>query len=588
MTTTPPAPESGFSGLGLAPKLVASVAALGYEEPTPIQRDAIPLLREGKDLIGLAGTGTGKTAAFTLPMLDRLSHQPPRKSPGTRALVLVPTRELAMQVSEAVHKYSKGLPLSVVPLYGGAPMDPQIRALRRGADIVVATPGRALDHLRRQTLDLSGLIVLVLDEADEMLDMGFAEDIDAIIAQTPDTRQTALFAATMAPRIAAIAGRHLKHPSRVTIAHEKRPAGKLPRIRQVAYVIGRPQKMSALVRVLEFENPKSAIVFCRTRIEVDELADTLKAHGFGAQALHGGLAQKQRDRVMQSFRKEQADILVATDVAARGLDIDHVSHVINFDVPTSPEVYVHRIGRTGRIGREGVAITLAQPRERRFLTSVEGLTRQKIEVLPLPSIADLRARRLEATREQLRARIARGGFDDARSVIETLAQEFDIFDIAAAAVTLIHDSDETPATATAGPGPERVTTPSTEDSLRAPAPAARARDREREGAATGPMVVLYIGGGRAAGVRPGDLVGAITGEAGIPSYVIGAIKMADTHALVEVPAGLADAIIDALRASQIRGQKVTVRREAGPGDGPRGVSGNAAPRRGARYDTRRG
>ena len=280
-------------------------------------------------------------------------------------------------------------------------MDPQIRALRRGADIVVATPGRALDHLRRQTLDLGGLNVLVLDEADEMLDMGFAEDIDAIIAQTPDTRQTALFAATMAPRIAAIAGRHLKHPSRVTIAHEKRPAGKLPRIRQIAYVIGRPQKMSALVRVLEFENPKSAIVFCRTRIEVDELADTLKAHGFGAQALHGGLAQKQRDRVMQSFRKEQADILVATDVAARGLDIDHVSHVINFDVPTSPEVYVHRIGRTGRIGREGVAITLAQPREQRFLTSVEALTRQKIDVLPLPSIADLRARRLEATREQL-------------------------------------------------------------------------------------------------------------------------------------------------------------------------------------------
>ena len=207
----------------------------------------------------------------------------------------------------------------------------------------------------------------MLDEADEMLDMGFAEDIDAIIAQTPDTRQTALFAATMAPRIAAIAGRHLKHPSRVTIAHEKRAAGKLPRIRQIAYVVGRPQKMAALGRILDFENPKSAIVFCRTRIEVDELSDTLKAHGFGAQALHGGMEQRQRDRVMQSFRKEQADILVATDVAARGLDIEHVSHVINFDVPTSPEVYVHRIGRTGRIGREGVAITLAKPREQRFL-----------------------------------------------------------------------------------------------------------------------------------------------------------------------------------------------------------------------------
>jgi len=392
----------------------------------------------------------------------------------------------------------------------------------------------------------------------------------------------------MAPRIAAIAGRHLKHPSRVTIAHEKRPAGKLPRIRQVAYVIGRPQKMSALVRVLEFENPKSAIVFCRTRLEVDELSDTLKAHGFGAQALHGGLAQKQRDRVMQSFRKEQADILVATDVAARGLDIDHVSHVINFDVPTSPEVYVHRIGRTGRIGREGVAITLAQPRERRFLASVESLTRQKIDVLPLPSIADLRARRLEATREQLRARIARGGFDDARALVETLAQEFDVFDIAAAAVTLIHDSDETPAAAAALPLPETgASVGRAAESFRAPSSEARRRDYGREDAAAGPMVVLYIGGGRAAGVRPGDLVGAITGEAGVPSYVIGAIKMAETHALVEVPVGLADAIIDALRASQIRGQRVTVRREPGAGAATRGASSGTTPRRGPRPDTRR-
>jgi ATP-dependent RNA helicase DeaD len=355
-------------------------------------------------------------------------------------LVLVPTRELAMQVSEAIHKYARGSLLTVVPLYGGAPMDQQIRALRRGADIVVATPGRALDHLRRRTVDLGGLEVLVLDEADEMLDMGFADDIDAIITQTPETRQTALFAATMAPRIAAIAGKHLKNPSRVTIAHEKRAAGKLPRIRQTAYFVGRPQKMAALGRILEFENPRSAIVFCRTRIEVDELAETLNAHGFGAQALHGGMEQKQRDRVMQGFRTEKAEILVATDVAARGLDIKHVSHVINFDVPTSPEVYVHRIGRTGRIGRDGIAITLAHPREHRFLRAVEALTRQKIEVLPLPSLADLRARRLEATREQLRERLANGGLEDARAIVEALAQDFDVFDVAAAAVTLVHQA----------------------------------------------------------------------------------------------------------------------------------------------------
>jgi ATP-dependent RNA helicase DeaD len=459
MTTLPRTDSaSGFSSLGLAPKLVASVVALGYEEPTPIQREAIPLLRAGHDLIGLAGTGTGKTAAFTLPMLDRLAVHSARKTAGARALVLVPTRELAMQVSEAIHKYAKGSPLTVVPLYGGAPMDQQIRALRRGADIVVATPGRALDHLRRQTLDLRGLETLVLDEADEMLDMGFADDIDAIITQTPETRQTALFAATMAPRIAAIAGKHLKNPSRVTIAHEKRAAGKLPRIRQTAYFVGRPQKMAALGRILEFENPKSAIVFCRTRIEVDELADTLNAHGFSAQALHGGMEQKQRDRVMQGFRKEQAEILVATDVAARGLDIKHVSHVINYDVPTSPEVYVHRIGRTGRIGRDGIAITLAHPREHRFLRAVEFLTRQKIEVLPLPSVADLRARRLDATLEQLREQLAKGGFEGARTIVEALAQEFDVFDVAAAAVTLVHqaaDSTMPPAGVERAPAHDR-------------------------------------------------------------------------------------------------------------------------------------
>jgi ATP-dependent RNA helicase DeaD len=569
--TTPPrtASVSGFSSLGLAPTLVASVASLGYEEPTPIQREAIPLLREGHDLIGLAGTGTGKTAAFTLPMLDRLAIHATRKPAGARALVLVPTRELAMQVSEAIHKYAKGLSLTVVPLYGGAPMDQQIRALRRGGDIVVATPGRALDHLRRQTLDLGALEVLVLDEADEMLDMGFADDIDTIITQTPDTRQTALFAATMAPRIAAIAGKHLKNPRRVTIAHEKRAAGKLPRVRQTAYVVGRAQKMAALGRILEFENPKSAIVFCRTRIEVDELADTLNAHGFAAQALHGGMEQKQRDRVMQVFRKEQAEILVATDVAARGLDIEHVSHVINYDVPTSPEVYVNRIGRTGRIGRDGIAITLADPREHRFLRSVEALTRQKIGVLPLPSLADLRARRLDATREQLRERLAKGGFEDARTIVEALAQDFDVFDVAAAAVTLVHEAAEPTM-----PAAEIASAPAHGRSPERDRPRDRDRggDRERPHATTsrartsehvGPMAVLFVGAGKAAGIRPGDLVGAITGEAGIPSHLLGAITIAETHALVEVPAALADSILIALRATKIRGQRVTVRHDRG-------------------------
>ncbi len=560
--------STGFSSLGLADKLVSAVHALGYEEPTPIQREAIPLLREGRDLIGLAGTGTGKTAAFSLPLLDRLVRDVTRKHQGARALILVPTRELAMQTSEALHKYARGLRLAIVPLYGGAPMDVQIRGLRRGADVVVATPGRALDHLRRETLDLSELEVLVLDEADEMLDMGFADDIDAIIGATPETRQTALFAATMAPRIAAITGKHLKSPSRITIAREKRPAGKLPQVRQTAYIVGRPQKMAALGRILDFENPKSAIVFCRTRVEVDELTNTLNAHGFGAQALHGGMVQKQRDRVMQLFRNEQADILVATDVAARGLDIDHVSHVINFDVPTSPEVYVHRIGRTGRIGREGVAITLANPREHRFLRSVEGITKQKIDVLPLPTVADMRARRLEATRDALREQLTAGDFGEARAIVDALAQEFDVLDIAAAAVKMVHEASEP----TMPEASVDIAQPSMSDSRpergdrRGDGDRGRgAKPRGRASAHEGPMAVIFIGAGKSAGIRPGDLVGAITGEAGVPSSVLGGIRIGEGYSLVEVPEELAAGIMTALKATKIRGLKVTVRRDRDQG-----------------------
>jgi ATP-dependent RNA helicase DeaD len=273
----PSSDASGFGALGLSASLVGAVAALGYEEPTPIQQEAIPVLISGADMLGQAATGTGKTAAFALPLLDKLSRDAKAGRGKVRALVLVPTRELAMQVAEALHKYAKGSNLTVVPVYGGAPMDHQIRALRRGTEVVVGTPGRVLDHLRRKTLDLSLVQVLVLDEADEMLDMGFAEDIDAIVKETPETRQTALFAATFAPRIMSIAGRHLKNPKKVQIAQEKRAAGKLPQVRQVAFIVGKGQKIAALDRILDFESPKSAIIFCRTRLEVDELTDTVTA-----------------------------------------------------------------------------------------------------------------------------------------------------------------------------------------------------------------------------------------------------------------------------------------------------------------------
>ena len=558
----PKGAPSGFAALGLDEAIVASVASLGYEEPTPVQRETIPLLLDGRDLLAQAATGTGKTAAFALPMLHGIAALGAGERRRTNGLVLVPTRELAMQVAEAVHKYARGGPLSVLPLYGGASMSQQVRALERGANIVVATPGRALDHIRRGTLALDRLNLLILDEADEMLDMGFAEDLDAILEATPAERQTALFSATMPARILSIAERHLRNPTRLTIAREAPVAGKLPRVRQVAYIVGRAHKPVSLERVLEIEDPDSALVFCRTRLEVDTLVELLNAHGHRAEALHGGMEQRQRDRVMGRFREGQVDLLVATDVAARGLDIERLSHVINYDVPASPDDYVHRIGRTGRAGRGGTAITLAEPREHRLLRAMEAATKQKIDVVPIPTVSDLRARRMEITRATLRERLIAGDLDRTRVVVESLATEFDIVDIAAAAVHLVHaaaggdgDDREIPAAPAAAvvAGP-RARGPLTPARGRENSSATRARAGEH-------MTRLFVGAGRRAGIRPGDLVGAIAGEAGIPSRSIGAIEIKEGFSLVEVQEALADDVIEALRGTKIRGLKVVVRKD---------------------------
>ena len=425
-----------FASLGLDARLVKALAALGYEEPTPIQRRAIPPLLEGRDLIGQAATGTGKTAAFALPLLQRLAalKRPARPS----ALILVPTRELAMQVSEAVHRYGRPFGTSVLPVYGGQSFGPQFRALERGVDVVVATPGRALDHVRRLTMALGGVAVVVLDEADEMLDMGFAEDIEAILAETPAERQTMLFSVTLPPRILAIARRHLREPVEIKVARERVAAGQAPRVRQTAYVISRPHKIAALGRVLDMESPTSALVFCRTRIEVDELTEKLGARGYRAEALHGGLTQDARERVMKKLRAGAADLIIATDVAARGLDIEQLSHVFNYDVPSAPESYIHRTGRVGRAGREGIAITLAEPRELWQLRNIEKLTRQKIEFATLPTTADLQAKRLEVTRTALQELLLEGGLDQFRVVVESLGHEHEIVDIALAAVKMAH------------------------------------------------------------------------------------------------------------------------------------------------------
>jgi ATP-dependent RNA helicase DeaD len=452
-----------------------------------------------------------------------------------------------MQVCEAIHKYARGTGLSVVPLYGGASMQQQVRSLDRGADVVVATPGRALDHIRRKTLVLQTIRILVLDEADEMLDMGFAEDLEAILQETPATRQTTLFSATLPSRILKIAERHLKTPARVTVAREKTAAGKLPRVRQVAYIVRHGEKAAALDRILDMESPASAIVFCRTRLEVDTLVEALNAHGYRAEALHGGMQQRQRDAVMNRVRSAKTDLLIATDVAARGLDIQHVSHVINYDLPADAESYVHRIGRTGRAGREGTAITLAEPREHRLLRSIEQVTKQKIEVAPVPTVSDLRARRLELTSAAVRQRLTGGDFDDVRVVVESLSDEFDVMDIAAAAVKLAH-------LATVGEGADR------EIAVVQPPPAAAGRPRGPRPSPEG-TARLFVGAGRTGGIRPADLVGAIAGEAGIPSSAIGGIRIADNFSVVEVPEHLVDGIIASMRGATIRGKKAVVRRD---------------------------
>jgi ATP-dependent RNA helicase DeaD len=552
-----------FAELALRDELVAALSALGYEEPTPIQREAIPPLLAGQDLLGQAATGTGKTAAFALPLLQSLV--PRGRGSAPVALVLAPTRELAMQVSEAVHRYGKELGARVLPVYGGQPIGRQLRELERGVDIVVGTPGRVIDHISRGTLDLSDLRTVVLDEADEMLDMGFAEDIEAILTAAPEQRQTVLFSATMPSRVDRIARRHLRDPVRIEIRKEQAPAGEAPKVRQSAYIVARPHKPAALGRVLDVEAPEAAIVFCRTREEVDSLTETLNGRGYRAEALHGGMSQEQRDKVMGRLRNQTADLLVATDVAARGLDVDHLTHVVNYNVPSAAEAYVHRIGRVGRAGREGVAITLAEPREHRMLKNIERATGARITMEKVPTVADLQARRLELTRAALHEALIEDELDGFSAVVDALSDEFDIVQIARAAVKLAHeattgpageDDEEIPATA---PRPEHAGPP-----LRA------GQGPDRSGPARPPRrsrpdsARLFIGLGRAAGVRPQDLVGAITGETHLSGRDIGAIEISDRFALVEVPSAAADEVVQALRRTQIKGRKATVRRDRGP------------------------
>ncbi|HEX3617215.1 MAG TPA: DEAD/DEAH box helicase [Solirubrobacteraceae bacterium] len=536
-----------FTDLELRDELLNSLAELGYEEPTPIQAEAIPPLLLGVDLLGQAATGTGKTAAFALPMLQRIGLGGPRP----RALVLVPTRELAVQVSEAIYKYGRRLGARVLPIYGGAPIVRQMKSLDHGVDVVVATPGRTIDHLTRKTLDLRDLEIVVLDEADEMLDMGFAEDIETILARAPEARQTVLFSATMPPRIKHMVRQHLTNPTTISVGLKQPAQGEAPQVRQTAYIVDRAHKSAALGRILDVEQPAQAIVFCRTRADVDQLTETLNGRGYRAEALHGGLSQEQRTRVLGRLRSETAELLIATDVAARGLDIDTLTHVVNFDVPSAPESYVHRVGRVGRAGRQGTAITLAQPREHRMLKTIERLTKQPIHIETVPTVADLKARRLELTRAALHESLLEDDLEQFRVVFDTLSDEFDPLNVALAAIKLAHEA------LSVGDGDSEPEIPQmTLHQHKKDKPGGR-RDRS----ATGDTVRIYIGLGRAAHIRPQDLVGAITGETNVAGRQIGTIEISDRFSLVEVPTERVDEVIQGLRRTKLKGRKATVRRE---------------------------
>jgi len=557
----PFADPQGFVALGLHPNLVATLSELGYEEPTPIQREAIPTLLAGRDVLGQAATGTGKTAAFALPILNSVAalSATERKTPS--ALVLVPTRELAIQVAEAIHRYGKWLNVQVLPIYGGQAMQLQLRALRRGVDVVVATPGRVLDHVRRRSIDLTAVRMVVLDEADEMLDMGFAEDLEAILTALPSKRQTALFSATIAPRIATIAKAHLRDPVRVTIAREASATGKKPKVREVAYVVPRQHKIETLGRVLDMEGATAALIFCRTRTEVDELSEVLGARGYVAEPLHGGLSQEQRDRVMRRFRDGTTQLLIATDVAARGLDIGHLSHVVNFDIPSSPDAYIHRTGRTGRAGKEGVAITLLEPKEMRLLKSIEQVGKRKITIENVPTVVDIRARRMELTGSAIREVLEGGDYASYDVIVESLANDYDVLAIAAAAIKMVHEAkapDVSEVDIVVPAAPAETRQKHADGGPRKKKPARKGRER---GNHEGDYVRIYVALGRRAGVRPADLVGAIANEASIDSREIGAIDIGDSFSLVEVPERSADMIVDALKRTKLRGRPVKARRE---------------------------
>jgi ATP-dependent RNA helicase DeaD len=517
--------QRSFESFGLSDEVLKVLGEMGFEEPTPIQTEAIPIMLTGRDVMAQAQTGTGKTAAFGLPIVDRLN--PAMRGP--QALILAPTRELAVQVAEAMHHFGKYRDTSVVAVYGGQPIDRQLRALARPVDVVVGTPGRLMDHMRRETIRLDQVRFVVLDEADEMLDMGFLEDIETILSALPADRQTGLFSATLPRRITDLAVRYLKDPATIRIEPEQVT---VPQITQSYYEVAPRAKVEALTRILDLEDPASAMIFCRTKLEVDDLTQSLQGRGYPAEAIHGDLSQQMRDRVMSRFRSGTAPLLVATDVAARGLDIEHVSHVVNFSLPGDPESYVHRIGRTGRAGRAGEAISLVVPRERRLLRWIERAVGVRFEPRRVPTASDVAARQRERLAATLGEVIEMEDLEGAMALVDELVAYYDPTLVAAAAISLLLDGQGTAA-----------------DEPELPVSAV--------GAERG-MTRLFLNVGQKDGVRPSDIVGAIANEAQIPGKAIGQIEIKDTYAFVEIPNDFVTRVVAALGRARIRGREVRV------------------------------
>jgi ATP-dependent RNA helicase DeaD len=548
-----------FAALGLREDLVRAIAELGFEQPTDIQSDAIPPLLEGRDVLGQAQTGTGKTAAFGLPMLERIDLS----QPIVQAIILEPTRELALQVAESIQLYGKYGGVRVAPIYGGASYGKQLRALRDGAHVVVGTPGRVIDLLERGALDLSTVRYVVLDEADRMLDMGFVEAVETILKGTPEDRQTALFSATFPNDVMRISRQYMRDPISIKIARKTLTVEKTE---QRYYLVYGEDKLAALMRLMEVEDVKSALIFTRTKIGAAQLAETLIARGYPVEAIHGDMAQDARETVMRRFRQGLVTSLVATDVMARGLDIESVSHVFNFDIPYDAEDYVHRIGRTGRAGREGVAITLVTPRERHLIRSIEQFTKQALQRAMLPTRDDIHEVRDTRFVDVVRKTLDEESLDRERaSVTQMIEAGYSPEDIAAAAMKLARQIESLRPIEDVRELPERSERPRGDYERRDRDDRfERGRGRQRTGRESG-MVRLMLDLGRADGIQPGDIVGAVASEANISGKAIGAIDIGGRNTYFDVREDSAEKVLMAAARLYLRGKwaKVTIAREEG-------------------------